>query len=884
MNSITNGISNLETTTNSASNLSNGNHTPRNHICRPHLVPYGPPIETVQNMSIINRYLINLNDHNYFYNVNTSVFYASSIKNRLYTNSNNPHKLNVDLNFESNQTNSTNIQNSDNSDNLNLNSSARKLETIAHCVDNIFENNFKEVKKNLNSAYRVLRDARVRLHLCKCLEKYVKRNQVILNNEQFEYLCKLLNEALLNDSRMDENGVAYAILPLTSAFYRKLNNCTVDQCIYTRLQQHDVWSNIQFWEMAFYTDVQKSLRPVYLTNEEFFAEQERENNSITNYSTTTTPTTVSDCTNSNPKIPELNLNLYQRPVEKTALEICGEQMERSSQMTDEQKESFIINEQGIIRSHVLHYITQMVNMKIPFDINIKNKKLPNSEPVISSSSGVNTSSNNNNNNNISGYSTTKRQRKNSTSNQTNTNQSQNPPVINLTENVIDTESLNAVDYNSLSLNKSQVNDDNNSIAASDDSGYEPVNLNPKNNLDSNENRYYADECAPVVVDMGSTPEYMHTFGELGINVWKFVRKFVDRVCMEGGLSDSQRQLLHNNLAEVISLQIQMLETVYSESKRVPIRSKPKLDQLKPDYMLTGEFVIEPTPLRCYLIPDGREEVCGVPNAGTVLLPAEGALILTNYRIIFRGIPVNDSLMSDSIITRSFPIASLIKEKKIGNQLKLLNHTNDLFTLHDGLQMRSCTFQLLKIYFDEESSAERVERFRNVLLKQRYPQSVMEFFCLAQCNHNNNFKMQNVMNLGIYLSNTNNNAVNDGLNHHNSYDSTTNGAEIYNSHVIGLKSKEKGADVLKHFAKNTLRKAGLMPRSSNNSRKNVMQAANMINLNNGSSSMAARTPETVRKIRHNNSITSTSSDTNTNGKQIDSDDESLSSNFFEKEFF
>lgn len=92
------------------------------------------------------------------------------------------------------------------------------------CVGNIFENNFKEVKKNLNSAYRALREPRARLHLCSCLQKYVKRNQVILSNEQFEYVLKLLNESLLNDTRLDENGVAYSILPLTSAFYRKLNN------------------------------------------------------------------------------------------------------------------------------------------------------------------------------------------------------------------------------------------------------------------------------------------------------------------------------------------------------------------------------------------------------------------------------------------------------------------------------------------------------------------------------------------------------------------------------------------------------------------------------------------------------------------------------------
>jgi len=233
----------------SSSNL----NTPRNHLCRPHLVPYGPPVETVKNMSAINKCLVTLAENNY--NLNEI---HSNLTNLNHIHNNNNSQTTTDWNHESV-------------------SCVRKLEAISQCVSHIFDNNFKEAKKNLNSAYRALRDSRARLHLCNCLQKYVKKNQVILNNEQFEYICKLLNESLANDTRLDESGVAFSILPLTSAFYRKLNNGTVDQCIYTRLQQHSVWSNMQFWEMSFYSDVQRNIRPVYLSNEEFAAEQEKEN-------------------------------------------------------------------------------------------------------------------------------------------------------------------------------------------------------------------------------------------------------------------------------------------------------------------------------------------------------------------------------------------------------------------------------------------------------------------------------------------------------------------------------------------------------------------------------------------------------------------------------
>jgi myotubularin-related protein 5/13 len=52
--------------------------------------------------------------------------------------------------------------------------------------------------------------------------------------------------------------------------------------------------------------------------------------------------------------------------------------------------------------------------------------------------------------------------------------------------------------------------------------------------------------------------------------------------------------------------------------------------------LPGEEIVMDG-LRAYLVPDGREE--GTGNiGGPILLPAEGAIFLTTYRIIFKGIP------------------------------------------------------------------------------------------------------------------------------------------------------------------------------------------------------------------------------------------------------
>lgn len=277
-------------------------------------------------------------------------------------------------------------------------------------------------------------------------------------------------------------------------------------------------------------------------------------------------------------------------------------------------------------------------------------------------------------------------------------------------------------------NTSDVDSDNDSAM------YDPT-------LNTPANHHRADE--PEQQDPASV--YAAQFGQIGYDALKFIAKFVDRVCMEGGLSDQQRLALHANLVDVISMQIQTLETVHAESRRVPARSKPKLENLKPDFMLNGERCVEPTPLRCYLMPDGREEVCGLNSAGHVLLPAEGALYLTNYRLIFRGVPLNDPLMNDAIVTRSFPVAALIKEKKLGNNShaqKLVagslataepsssSSSSSTTQLHDGLQMRSSTFQLIKVYFDDEVSCEQVDKFRASLARLRYPNTVMEFFCFG----------------------------------------------------------------------------------------------------------------------------------------------------------
>lgn len=65
--------------------------------------------------------------------------------------------------------------------------------------------------------------------------------------------------------------------------------------------------------------------------------------------------------------------------------------------------------------------------------------------------------------------------------------------------------------------------------------------------------------------------------------------------------------------------------------------QPKL--LRPILLAGEELVMDG--MRVHLISDGREEATGALG-GPPLLPAEGAIFLTTYRLIFKGTP-NDPL-------------------------------------------------------------------------------------------------------------------------------------------------------------------------------------------------------------------------------------------------
>jgi len=219
-------------------------------------------------------------------------------------------------------------------------------------------------------------------------------------------------------------------------------------------------------------------------------------------------------------------------------------------------------------------------------------------------------------------------------------------------------------------------------------------------------------------------------GDVAVAVSKFVSKFLDRVCTESNISSEHIKVLAAKSNSLVHMQMEYLQDVFKESKRLPPTQKAKL--MTPQF-LSGENDVIVKRLRTYLIADGRSTGVGGDSGGPSLLPAEGAIYVTTYRVIFIGIPC-DALASDQVVIRSFPVSSLFKTKNF--------HPNDINQYSDitrnlqfGLQLRSSTFQLMMLVFDEEVISDEFNRLQNDLHKLRYPETISGAFAVSSFINN-----------------------------------------------------------------------------------------------------------------------------------------------------
>ncbi|XP_071393081.1 myotubularin-related protein 5 [Centroberyx affinis] len=472
-----------------------------------------------------------------------------------------------------------------------LANSARRLEVVRNCITYIFENKMLEAKKLMPAVLRALKGRAARICLTQELNQHVLQNRAVLDDQQFDCIVRMMNCTLQDCSHMDEHGIAAALLPLVTAFCRKLG-AGITQFSYSCVQEHMVWTNMQFWEAMFYSDVQNHIRALYLETEE--AEQ------------------------------QANSEQQQEGSgggreEVSALELASEQSRLWPTLSKDMQTERVQKEESTVFSQAIHYANRMSYLLLPLDTS-KNRLLR--------SSGL------------------------------------------------DVESVsNSYVTNSIAGSMAESYDT--------ESGFEDAESS-----------------------------------DVANSVVRFINRFVDKVCNESGVTNEHLKALHTMIPDIVQMHIETLDAVHRESKRLPPIQKPKL--LRPTLLPGEELVMDG--MRVHLISDGREEATGAMG-GPPLLPAEGAIFLTNYRLIFKGTPT-DPLVGEQVVTRSFPIASLTKEKRISVTLPM-----DQF-VQEGLQLRSCTFQLMKIAFDEEVASDLAEVFRKHMHKLRYPQHVQGTFAFT----------------------------------------------------------------------------------------------------------------------------------------------------------
>uniref|UniRef100_A0A673CVT2 SET binding factor 2 n=1 Tax=Sphaeramia orbicularis TaxID=375764 RepID=A0A673CVT2_9TELE len=463
--------------------------------------------------------------------------------------------------------------------------SARRLEVVRSCISFIFDNKTLETEKTLPAALRALKGKAARQCLTEELSLHVQQNRAILDHQQFDYIIRMMNCAIQDCSSSEEYTVASALLPLSTAFYRKLA-AGVNQFAYTCIQDHPIWTNQQFWEATFYSEVQGQIRALYLNTPE-----------------------------------KGSITARLKDDDQTAMDLAAEQLRSWPSLSKEKQQELVKNEESTVFSQAIHYASLMVYLLVPLDTS-KNKLLRNT-PVADWESG------------------------------------------------------------------------SNSIVTNSIAGSVAESFDTESGFEDSEN------------------------SDVANSVVRFIARFIDKVCTESGVTQEHIKSLHSMIPGIVAMQMEALEAVHRESRRLPPIQKPKI--LRPTLLPGEEFVSEG--LRVVLDPDGREEATGGLLGGPHILPAEGALFLTTYRIIFKGNP-HDPLVGEQAVIRAFPVSTLTKEKKISIQNQLQQN------MQEGLQLRSASFQLIKVAFDEEVSSEMVELFRKHLQRIRYPQSIFSSFAFA----------------------------------------------------------------------------------------------------------------------------------------------------------
>ena len=156
--------------------------------------------------------------------------------------------------------------------------------------------------------------------------------------------------ALQDDNDIDMHGVAAALLPLSCTFGRKLCQGVI-QFVYTLIQDHAVWQNVQFWEAAFYNDVQKSIKDLYL--------------SVQDHGVISAQMSLEKHVGARAR--ELRRSAIISPEQPSVLEIAASQIKKMRSLDEESIRAAAVSEEQTVYAQAAHYANRMVCVLVPLD-------------------------------------------------------------------------------------------------------------------------------------------------------------------------------------------------------------------------------------------------------------------------------------------------------------------------------------------------------------------------------------------------------------------------------------------------------------------------------------------------------------------------------------
>lgn len=132
------------------------------------------------------------------------------------------------------------------------------------------------------SVLRALKSKGAQFALCNELEMRLRNEKgALLNHDQYNLIVRLINTALQDDSTVNSIVIAAKIVPIAAAFQRKLGASAI-QFAYTSIQDHAIWSNLHFWEEAFYMEAQRQIVELHV-NERLKRLKEKEKRDAKNH-------------------------------------------------------------------------------------------------------------------------------------------------------------------------------------------------------------------------------------------------------------------------------------------------------------------------------------------------------------------------------------------------------------------------------------------------------------------------------------------------------------------------------------------------------------------------------------------------------------------------